>query len=654
MQAGGVGTQVVADDNSAVLVAIEQNAVIRVPRDDVPRSGRRSTDDNPATGSRIDVHTVLRVAQSLRTGDVGADVVAGHDVARVRFVQDDSHHVPRDDVAVGGRRAANGVIRRVLDGYSESIAQGVSAGGIGADQVAHQDVASTAVGKIDARAASKACEASAGDEVAADGVPGRSVDFDTHSIAHGNASRRIRAEVVDGDEVAAADFHRNAGKLELLEDQTSHGAVAGGDVQTAPRGGAVAALVQAVAADRDGAAVQHDQRCTRRIRRLSRAVDSHSCRDAGQGGKQVDGLRAGAGDVELDGLGAGVGVGVQDGLPQRTRPAVVGVGDRREGNMNGITWSRKGAGNVCRRDRRAAERAQGGGERVDAVVGPSECIVRGQAGQRIAACEMDRAEVVDNHVIRRVQGLDGETKGVARGDGRRRADHEPCYQVDLDGQCRAAAVAGRVGHGGRNRVRAVAVDGERADVSRRRTAVQGVGDTGHAARGVATDQSFDTGAGEESVVARFAAVGAAHARRSGVDLDGEGCAAAEAGVVGDRAHDRMRAIAADSEWADVAGRSATVQGIHGAGHAAGGVAGRQRLTASAREPTVAARRAAERAGHARRRAVDVDPEAVHGDIAGIIGGRDQDRVNTVAADGKRADVVGRRAAIQSVGNARQT
>ena len=70
-------------------------------------------------------------------------------------------------------------------------------------------------------------------------------------------------------------------------------------------------------------------------------------------------------------------------------------------------------------------------------------------------------------------------------------------------------------------MRAVASDGERADVINRRTSVQGVRDAGHAANG-AGGQRLTARTHEEAVVARRAAVGAARAdlQLKGADVDG--------------------------------------------------------------------------------------------------------------------------------------
>ncbi len=92
---------------------------------------------------------------------------------------------------------------------------------------------------------------------------------------------------------------------------------------------------QAVGAAGGGRAIKLDQRVAG-IAGLSCRVQGDRFRDCGQGCRSHNnGLQPATANIERDGVGPGVGIGIEDRLAERTRTAVVGIGDDKRGQQAG-------------------------------------------------------------------------------------------------------------------------------------------------------------------------------------------------------------------------------------------------------------------------------------------------------------------------------
>src|SRR5262245_44815710 len=129
----------------ARVAAVELNAVPAVARDDVAGPDRRPPDKLSGQGV-ADEYAIEVIAQTVSAGDIGANEFALHLVA-VHANAIDLNAVPavaRDDVAGTGRRPPNKVKGPADEHPIEVIAQTVSAGDIGANEVALHSVTQAA------------------------------------------------------------------------------------------------------------------------------------------------------------------------------------------------------------------------------------------------------------------------------------------------------------------------------------------------------------------------------------------------------------------------------------------------------------------------------------------------------------------------------
>src|SRR5215213_8589567 len=116
----------------------------------VARAGFRPADD-VAVGVLAGVYedaagrgrrVLLAVAERARAVGRRAYEIAAHLVVRgVAADEDACERVARDEVARGGRRAAHGVVRRVVDEDAGGVAGGLGPAGVRADEVAFDEVA---------------------------------------------------------------------------------------------------------------------------------------------------------------------------------------------------------------------------------------------------------------------------------------------------------------------------------------------------------------------------------------------------------------------------------------------------------------------------------------------------------------------------------
>ncbi len=171
----GVHTNGVALHN--VVVAQDVDAVRVVAGDEVAFTGVQPADGvavrRRARADGADDHTRGGVAQIDGAGDIGADVVALHDVGLGFVGEKDAVAVGRDDVALTGARAADQVVahaRSLQDDAFLEVAHGDGAGGVGADEVALNDVAQRHAADVHAHAAGAADRLGVGNDVVADDV----------------------------------------------------------------------------------------------------------------------------------------------------------------------------------------------------------------------------------------------------------------------------------------------------------------------------------------------------------------------------------------------------------------------------------------------------------------------------------------------------
>src|SRR5262249_1081816 len=141
----GVRADVVAFDHGAGGAWVgDLDADAAVTRDDVARRRDRAADRGVA-GAVVDQDAVTAVGQGLGPRGIGADVVArDHVIVRVRVAGLDARKVFAGDAVSASRgRAADGVGAgaAVDEDAFAGVGQGLRAGGVGTDVVAHDDVA---------------------------------------------------------------------------------------------------------------------------------------------------------------------------------------------------------------------------------------------------------------------------------------------------------------------------------------------------------------------------------------------------------------------------------------------------------------------------------------------------------------------------------
>ena len=147
--AQGVGARDISADEVAqhlvvIRTVLDRNAVAPVAGDNVagaghPDDGRRPADDVIARAPMEDAHAIAVISQGVRTGDIGANEVALHQVLTCPGFDRNALTVARDDVAGAGHRPPDRVIVRTDVHATGGIAHSGRAGNIGADKVAlHQ------------------------------------------------------------------------------------------------------------------------------------------------------------------------------------------------------------------------------------------------------------------------------------------------------------------------------------------------------------------------------------------------------------------------------------------------------------------------------------------------------------------------------------
>src|SRR4051794_30851307 len=106
-------------------------------RDHVARRGRRPA-DRVARRLQGDYHAIPGVVEASRSGHVGADEIAEHDIVAPRHLY--VYKVARYDVARPGIGPADRVVG-AADKYPREVAQSLSAPAVGAYEVALHEIA---------------------------------------------------------------------------------------------------------------------------------------------------------------------------------------------------------------------------------------------------------------------------------------------------------------------------------------------------------------------------------------------------------------------------------------------------------------------------------------------------------------------------------